>query len=101
MEDPRTHTDGPLLHEEITSKIIGAFFFVFDRLGFGFLEVVYRRALVRVLERKGVAIQCEMVLDVWFEGACIGHYKPDLVVDEKVVVQIKAVERILIAFMAE
>ena len=82
------------MEESLTRQIIGAFFFVYDRLGFGFLEAVYRRALAHALTRAGVSVECEKLVDVWFEGVKVGHYRVDMLVENKVVVELKAAERL-------
>jgi len=90
-----THADGLLVEERLTRQIIGAFYYVYDRLGFGFLEAVYRRALAFVLRRSGLKVDCERIVDVWFEDEKVGHYRADLVVEDKVIVEIKAAERLV------
>jgi len=94
MTTTRTHADGLLKEESLTRQIIAAFFYVYNRLGFGFLEAVYRRAVAHVLRRAGVTVECEKVVDVWFEGIKVGHYRTDMFVETKVIVEIKATERI-------
>ena len=91
----RTDADALLKEESLTRKIIGCFFHVYDRLGFGFLEAVYRRALAHVLARAGLAVECEKVMDVWFDGIRVGHYRTDLVVERKVIAEIKASDRLV------
>jgi GxxExxY protein len=95
MTTTRTHADGLLVEESLTRQIIGAFYYVYDRLGFGFLEAVYRRALAFVLRRSGLKVDCERIVDVWSEGEKVGHYRADLVVEDKVIVEIKASERLV------
>jgi len=94
MTTSRTHADSLLKEESLTRQIIGAFFFVYDRLGFGFLEAVYRRALAHVLRRAGLTVECEKLVDVWFDGVHVGHCRVDMLVENKVVVELKAAERL-------
>ena len=94
MTATRTHADGLLKEESLTRQIIGAFFYVYDRLGFGFLEAVYRRALAHVMRRAGLTVECEKLVDVWFEGVKVGHYRVDMLVENKVVGELKAAERL-------
>ena len=94
MTTSRTHADGLLKEESLTRQIIGAFFFVYDRLGFGFLEAVYRRALAHVLTRAGLTVECEKLVDVWFDGVQVGHYRIDMLVANKVIVELKASQRL-------
>jgi GxxExxY protein len=86
--------DGALRDEELTRAIIGAFFRVYNELQYGFLERVYGNALTRVLERSGHAVAREARAAVWFEGEIIGSHRLDMIVDAKVVVEIKATERL-------
>jgi GxxExxY protein len=74
---------------DITGKIIAAFYEVFRKLGAGFLESVYRAALIIVLTRMGLRVETRAVLPVWFESRLIGKFRPDLVIIECVIVEIK------------
>ena len=78
-------------HEELTGKIIEACFEVSNELGAGFLETVYQNALIIALREKGLAIEAEVPLSVNFRGKSVGHYYADLLVENKVVVELKAV----------
>jgi GxxExxY protein len=77
-----------LLHEETTSKIIGAAFEVHAELGYGFLERVYQRALQAELLRRG-ATELEKRIQVQYKGVIVGDYDVDLLVDNCVAVEIK------------
>src|SRR6266436_10354826 len=78
-----------LLHEETTSKIIGAAFEVHDQLGYGFLERVYQRALQVELLRRGATAELEKRIQVQYKGIVVGDYDADLIVDGRVAVEIK------------
>ena len=95
MKPSRTHADGSLLEQELTRQILWCFYRVYDRLGFGFLESVYRRALAHELTRLGLTVECEKVVEVWYDDLCIGHFRADLVVEHKVIVELKASERLV------
>jgi len=88
MTTARTHADVLLKAESLTRQIIGAFYYVYDRLGFGVLEAVYRRALAHVLRRAGLTVECEKLVEVWFEDLKVGQYKVDMLVEHKVVVEL-------------
>jgi GxxExxY protein len=79
---------------EITDKILAAFYEVYNRLGSGFLESVYRAALIIVMTRLGLRVEARAVLPVHFESRIIGEFRPDLVVNEKVIVEIKVARAI-------
>jgi GxxExxY protein len=78
-----------LLHDETTSKIIGAAFEVHHELGYGFLERVYQRALQVELIRRGAMVELEKRIQVRYKGTVVGDYDIDLLVDSCVAVEIK------------
>ena len=84
-----------LLYEEITSVIIGKSYEVMNELGAGFLESVYHKSLFLALQQEGFRVQFEHPLPVLFRGHNVGKFKVDLVVEEKIVVEIKAVDKII------
>lgn len=97
MTPHHPHADGLLLEQELTRQTIGGFYAAYDRLGYGFLETVYRNSLAHVLTQAGLSVEREALVDVWFDGICVGHYRADLLVENKVVVEIKAIERLILA----
>ena len=78
-----------LLHKEITEQIIGAAYEVHRSLGYGFLEKVYQRAMVVELQKRGLCVAAEAPATVFFKDVCVGEYFADLLVDDKVVVELK------------
>jgi GxxExxY protein len=83
-----------LLHEPITRSSIGAFYYVFNKLGSGLLESVYAAALTKVLRARGHIVEREVPVEVWFEGEPIARQRIDLLVDRKVIVEIKSGDRL-------
>lgn len=81
-----------LLEGELTGQIIAAFFRVYDVLGFGYLESVYVGALVVELQRRGLRVEREVTIDVWYLGVRVGHFRADLLVEGRVLVEAKASE---------
>jgi len=79
-----------LLHAETTDRIIGVFYDVHRELGFGFSEHVYRRAMVLALRQEGAKVIEEARIFVEFGGHLIGEFRADMVVDGRVLVEIKA-----------
>ncbi|MGC4052063.1 MAG: GxxExxY protein [Paludibaculum sp.] len=77
---------------EITEAVIGAAFEVANVLGAGFLEKVYERALLRELGLRGVRAKSQVSLPVGYKGQYIGEYVPDLIVEDRVIVELKCVE---------
>jgi GxxExxY protein len=79
-----------LVHGELTGKIIEAFLETYHELGSGFSEKVCCNALAIVLRDKGLRVSTEMQMDVWFRGTRIGQFFADIVVNETVLVEVKA-----------
>jgi GxxExxY protein len=88
----RVRRRGGLAEEKLTRSIIGAFFEVFNKLGSGFLESVYAAALTKVLRARGHRVDREVPVRVWYDGEAIAVQRLDMVVDGKVIVEIKAGE---------
>ncbi len=86
-----------LLHKEITSEIISAFYKVYNTLGYGFLEKVYENALVLELEKQGLKAQKQYPIEVYYEGKIVGKYFADLLVSDVVIVELKAAEKLIAA----
>ena len=80
-----------LLYEELTGKILEACFEVINELGSGFLESVYQRALALALQQKGLEVKAQFPVSVSFRGQSVGQFLADLLVEEKVIVELKAV----------
>jgi GxxExxY protein len=74
-----------LIHPELTEKIIGIFYEVYNELGHGFLESIYEEALSIALAAHGVFFQRQFAVPVWFRGRRIGDFRADLLVDDKVI----------------
>jgi GxxExxY protein len=81
----------PFLHEELTGKIIEACFEVINELGAGFLESVYQNALLIALRDKGFQVKPQCPISVFFRGQEVGHFIADLFVEDRVIVELKAV----------
>jgi GxxExxY protein len=82
--------DKNLPEKELTGRIIRCFFVVYDALGFGFLESVYRRAMSLEFAANGIDARCEIPIDVCFRKEKIGHFRADFIVEQKVIIEIKA-----------
>ena len=79
-----------LLERELTGAIIGAFFECYNWLKPGYLESVYRRALVVELKARGHRCEVEGLIKVHYKGVCVGNFRYDLLVDGRVLVELKA-----------
>ena len=79
-------------HSDLTKLVIGAAFEVHRELGPGFLEKVYETALVRELRAQGIQADSQLPIPVLYKGAIVGHYFADVLVDGRVICEIKAAE---------
>ncbi|MEO5568042.1 MAG: GxxExxY protein [Gemmatimonadaceae bacterium] len=79
-----------LLHGELTKSVIGAFYVVYNELRYGFLEAIYVEALARLLRRKGHNVVWEASANVYFQGEVIGVQRLDLIVDGKLIIEVKS-----------
>jgi GxxExxY protein len=79
-----------LIDEELTGNVIGAFYTVYNKLGYGFREPVYSRALTIELRRRGLRVDREVSFTVYYEGEVVGRYRIDHLVEGRLVLEIKA-----------
>jgi len=114
---PRIHTDNPLRlgldwlvtddlpctpkHAALTDKIIGVFYDVYNELGYGFLESVYAEAMMVALRQAGLSARREVSVPVWFGSEKVGQYFADLLVDNTVLIELKAARNIESAHEAQ
>ena len=83
-----------LKYSELTQKIIGVFYDVYNELGHGFLESTYAEALVMALQDSGLNAAREIPVPVWFRGRRVGQYYADLIVEGVVLLELKAARTI-------
>jgi len=81
-------------HSELTEKIIHEAFYVYNTLGYGFLEKVYENALYKRLREDGLKTEIQYPISVYFEDEIIAEYSADLIVDDKVIVELKAIKEL-------
>lgn len=79
-------------HTELTDKIIKAYYQVYNTLGYGFLEKVYENSMFIELKKMGLYVKKQQNITVFYENEEVGDYFADLIVDEKVIVELKAAE---------
>ena len=87
--------DTVLKYEQITKSVIGCAFEVINELGAGFLESVYEEALLLALRQKGLSAKSQYPVKVMFRGECVGDFYVDIFVEDKVIIELKAVKTIL------
>lgn len=93
--DEQDMQDKELRHEEITKAIIGCAFEVINELGAGFLESVYEKALLLALQQKDLQATRQQPINVIFRGHSVGEFFADILVNGKVIVELKAVKAIM------
>lgn len=79
------------MYKDITERIIRCFYNVHDELGGGFLESVYEKAVLFELKGAGLKAEAQRVLTVKYKGEVVGEFKPDIVVEDRIILEIKAV----------
>ena len=79
----------PFPHKEVTEAVIGAAFEVYNELGYGFLERVYHRALQVELLKRGIRTELEKRISVRYKDVIVGDYDADVIVEPKIIVEIK------------
>jgi GxxExxY protein len=83
---------GEYLHQELTARIIRVFYDVYNELGHGFTEPVYHKAMELALRQAALAVEARAKLPVYFRGIEIGVYEADVVVENLVILELKAVK---------
>ena len=90
-----------MLHEHITGQIIKAIYQVYTELGYGFLESVYEKALVIALREMGLKAETQVAANVHFRSQLVGEFRCDLLVEDLVIVELKACRAMDKAFEAQ
>lgn len=83
-----------LAHEELTGRIIACAIEVHKALGPGFLESIYEAALVVELKRAGLKVESQKPLRIFYREALVGEHRLDLVVEDKIIVELKAISEL-------
>lgn len=81
-----------MLYQDVTDKIIKAFYTVYNTLGYGFLEKVYENALLLELQKSGLQCSSQSKIEVFYDGVSVGLYFADIIVDDIVIIELKAQE---------
>lgn len=87
--------DSNFPHFQLTSAILGCCFDVMNELGTGFLESVYKNALLIALKEKGLAVESEKTFEIYFRKQKIGVYKADIIVENLVIIELKCCKCLL------
>ncbi|MBW2648042.1 MAG: GxxExxY protein, partial [Deltaproteobacteria bacterium] len=81
-------------YEDITRKIIGSAYKVYNQLGFGFLESVYKKAMIIELTKSNFKVEAEKPLKVYYDDKVVGDFYVDLFVEEEIIVELKSVQNL-------
>ena len=90
-----------LQHGELTEKIIGVFYDVYNELGYGFLESVYEESLVISLREADLRFERQLAIPVWFRGHQVGQFRGDILVEGKVLLELKSTRTLEAAHEAQ
>ena len=82
-------------YRDVTEKIIGCAYTVYNKMGFGFVESVYENCMLIELNRAGLKARNQYPIDVHYEGQTVGEFVADLVVESGVIVELKSVKQIV------
>jgi GxxExxY protein len=83
--------DERMEHRELTEKIIGCAYRVYNKMGFGFLESVYEKCLLIERHREGLQAESQKAIRVGYEGETVGEFEADILVNDTVIVELKSV----------
>ncbi len=84
-----------ILYKDLSYKIVGLAMEVYNKLGFGFLEKVYENALIILLQQAGIQAEQQAPIKVYFEGKVVGNYVADILVENKIIIELKSVKKII------
>ena len=87
-----------LLHKELTDAILKAFYDVYNELGYGFLEKVYQNSMYLEFKARGFQVEAQNPIKVFYKGNIVGEYYADLVVNNLVILELKAVDILIEEF---
>lgn len=90
-----------IVYKDLSFKIIGLAMEVHNELGSGFLEEVYENALMVLFRREGIPAKQQLPITVYFKEEVVGEYTADIMVENKIILELKAVDRIIDAHRAQ
>jgi len=90
-----------LFDQELSERVIGACMEVSNVLGAGFLESVYHRALLQELSSRGIQVRSQCAMQVLYKGAPVGDYVADLIVEDRLILELKALQALTPAHEAQ
>jgi len=82
-------------YKEITEKIIGCVYIVYNKMGFGFLESVYEKCLLIELRKAGLRAESQQAITVYYENQIVGDFVADIIVEDSIILELKSVRRLV------
>ena len=93
--------DGRFLHKRLSDAILKIYYEVYNTLGYGFLEKVYQNAMCLELKNQGYNVEAQKQIKVYYKGIVVGEYYADLIIDETIILELKACECLMDAHKAQ
>ncbi|MFC1725740.1 GxxExxY protein [candidate division KSB1 bacterium] len=90
-----------IIYKDLSYKIVGLAMDVYNELGFGFLEKVYENALMVLLRKAKISSKQQCDISVYFQNEEVGRYCADIIIEDKIILEIKSVEKIIDAHRAQ
>ena len=84
--------------KELSEKIIGCTYQVYNKMGFGYLESVYEKCLSIEFKKSGIKAEFQKLISVYYEGEIVGEFIADILVEDSIIVELKSVRRIIMAY---
>ncbi len=94
-------TNREILHKDLSYKIVGFAMQIHSELGFGFLEKVYENSMMVLFRRENIMAKQQAPISVSFEGEIVGDYYADILIEDKIILELKAIEKITDAHKAQ
>ena len=91
---PTAHSRPAIVERDLSNVIVGCFFDVYNELGYGFVESIYARALAITMQDRRLRVDREYPIAVSFRGQQIGFHRIDMLVEQRVIVELKSTERL-------
>ncbi|MBP6181958.1 GxxExxY protein [Flavobacterium sp.] len=86
---------GNLLHRNLSDTILKIYFEVYNELGYGFLEKVYQNAMYFELKSQGYKVEAQKQIKVYYKSQLVGDYFADLLIEDSIILELKACERLM------
>jgi len=86
--------DSKLKYKDLTEKIIGCAYRIYNHFGFGFFESVYEKALIIELNANNIKVESQKPIEVFYQNQSVGHFIADLIVEDKIIIELKSIQQL-------